>query len=59
VVARVWAPVWNDWAGFRALTDVYVLAVVAVLAGRRHLAWLGLAVASVWGATAVQMSVAL
>ena len=59
VVARVWAPVWNDWAGFRALTDVYVLAVLAVLAGRRHLAWLGLAVASVWGATALQMSVAL
>ena len=59
VAARVSAPVWNDWAGFRALTDVYVLAVLAVLAGRRHLAWIGLAVAPVWAATAVQMSVSL
>ena len=59
VVARVWAPVWNDWAGFRALTDVYVLAAMGALAGRRHLVPLGLAVAPVWAASALQMTVAL
>lgn len=57
VALRVWGPVWNDWAGFRGFTDVYVLAAIAALAGRRHLGWLALAVVPVWVATAGHMAV--
>src|SRR5690606_40038607 len=55
--SRAWEPVWNDWAGFRALTDVYVLGMLAALAGRRFLGWLALAVLPVWAAMAAQMTV--
>lgn len=60
VAVRVLPLVWNDWAGFRGLSELHVLGGVAIVSAglqRRVLGTVAVLMTSVWIVTAVHMSV--